>query len=268
MALRKAESSARKLAQGASAGSPAAQNAVADLSRVGHGYGKLALWEEAAGAIRTAYEIDPISLQKVEGDWDTGYYAWYRVAVLLLQGGETEAFERLREKLLRENATGSLESPLNQIRITTLRPDPRSDWRHMLELAEKMPGDHPWSTTVKGFVLLRAGKPQEALDHFRKNPEWINGWSARAIAHHRLGQAALARDWLARADQQLRDDLDEALAGAGFTQSGWASWWDDWLLRMIWTREAHELIDGKAWPDATWMRQQRARALTRVEGAR
>jgi hypothetical protein len=41
-------------------------------------------------------------------------------------------------------------------------------------------------------------------------------------------------------------------------------WWEDWLLRLIWTREAHELIDGKAWPDATWMQQQRARVLARI----
>jgi hypothetical protein len=79
-----------------------------------------------------------------------------------------------------------------------------------------------------------------------------------------LGQIALAREWLDRADQQLREDLEDVLAGAGFTQSGMALWWEDWLLRLIWTREAHELIDGKASPDATWMKQQRARALARI----
>ena len=134
----------------------------------------------------------------------------------------------------------------------------------MLDLAEMIPENNPWGQTVRGFALLRAGRDREALDRFKKDSEWINGWPARAIAHHRLGQSALAREWLARADQHVRDDLDEALAGAGFTQSGWISWWDDWLLRMIWTREAHELIEGKAWPDATWMQQQRARALARV----
>ena len=170
--------------------------------------------------------------------------------------------------LLRENAAGNLENSMDQIRTATLRPDSRSDWRQVLDLAQKFPENNPWTGTVRGFALLRAGKNQEALDSFKKDPEWINGWPAQAIVHHRLGQAALAREWLARSDQHLRDDLDEALAGAGFTQSGDFSWWDDWLLRMIWTREAHELVDGKAWPDATWMRQQRARALARVGEAK
>ena len=267
-ALRKEDSNARQLARGASAGSPTARSAVASLSRIGYGYGKLALWDEASGALRTAYELDSVGLRKVEGAGDTGYAAWYRVAVLLLQGGETEAYERLRERLLRENAVGNLGSPLDQIRTATLRPDPLSDWKQVLDLASKFPAYHPWGPTVKGFALLRAGKHQEAIDEFKHDPDWINGWPARTIAHHRLGQSGLAREWLARADQHVREDLDEALAGAGFTQTGWVSWWDDWLLRMIWTREAHELIEGKAWPDASWMRQQRARALARIEEAK
>ncbi len=260
LALRKSESSAREAVRSASAGRPADQSTVATLAQVGYGYGKLALWDEAAAALSKAYEIDPVGLQTVEGAGDTGFAAWYRVAVLLLQGCQTDAYERLREKMLRENAAGNLGSPLDQIRTATLRPDPRSDWRQILELAEKFPEQNPWGQTVRGFALLRAGRNQEALDRFKKDPEWINGWPARAIAHHRLGQTAFAHEWLDRADQHVREDLDDALAWAGFTQSGWASWWDDWLLRMIWTREAHELIDGKAWPDATWMKQQRARA--------
>jgi tetratricopeptide (TPR) repeat protein len=268
LALRKSESSAREAARSASDGKPADLSIVATLAQVGYGYGKLALWDEAAGAIRTAYEIDPVGLQDVEGVGDTGYVAWYRVAVLLLQGGQTDAYERLREKMLRENAAGNLGSPLDQIRTATLRPDPRSDWKQMLELAEKFPEQNPWGPTVRGFTLLRAGRYQDALDAFNKGPEWTNGWPARAIAHHRLGQTAFAHEWLDRAEEHVREDLDDALAWAGFTQSGEVSWWDDWLLRMIWTREAHELIDGKAWPDATWMKQQRARVLARVNDAK
>jgi serine/threonine protein kinase len=267
-ALRKSESSAREAARSASAGRPVDQSTVATLAQVGFGYGTLALWDEATAAFSKAYEIDPAALQTVEGIWDKGFGAWYRVAVLQLQDGETDAYERLRDKMLRENAAGNLESPLDQIRIATLRPDPRSDWRQILELAEKFPEQHAWCQTVRGFALLRAGRDQEALDTFKKDPEWIIGWPARSIAHHRLGQIALAHEWLDRSDQHLRKDLDDALAGTGFTQSGWDPWWDDWLLRVIWTREAHELIDGKAWPDATWMKQQRARALARVSEAK
>ena len=238
------------------------------MAQVGYEYGKLALWDEAAAAFSKAYEIDPAALQTVGGMWDKGFGAWYRVAVLQLQGGQSDAYERLREKMLRENAAGNLGSPLDQIRTATLRPDPRSDWRQILELAEKFPEQHPWCQTVRGFALLRAGRDQEALDAFKKVPDWINAWPARAIAHHRLGQSTFAREWLDRADQHVREDLEDALAWAGFTQSGWVSWWDDWLLRMIWTREAHELIDGKAWPDAAWMKQQRARILARINEAK
>ncbi len=123
--LRKSESSAREALRSAAAGRPADQSTIAALAQVAYGYGKLALWDEAAGAIRTAYEIDPVGLQTVEGAGDTGFAAWYRVAVLLLQGGRTDAFERLRVRMLRENAAGNLRSPLDQIRTATLRPDPR-----------------------------------------------------------------------------------------------------------------------------------------------
>jgi hypothetical protein len=37
---------------------------------------------------------------------------------------------------------------------------------------------------------------------------------------------------------------------------------------MLWTDEAHELIAGKAWPDATRMKQQRARVLARIHEAK
>ncbi len=268
LALRNLESSAREAVRSASAGRPPDRSALATLAGVGYGYGRLALWDEAAAAFSKAYEIDPAGLQTVEGIGSKGFGAWYRVAVLQLQSGETDAYERLREKMLRENASGNLVSPLDQIRTATLRPDPRSDWRQILELAERFPEENPWGQTVRGFALLRAGRNQEALDRFKKDPDWINSWPARAIAHHRLGQAALAREWLDRADQHVREDLDDALAWAGFTQSGWVSWWDDWLLRLIWTREAHEFIDGKAWPDAAWLKQQRTRVLALVNEAK
>ena len=135
----------------------------------------------------------------------------------------------------------------------------------MLDLAGKVRGQGTWTPIVQGFALVRAGRSQEAVDRFGEGADAINGWPARAIAHYRLGQAALAREWLARADRHVREDLAQALAGSGFTEStGDATWWDDWLLRMLWTRKAHELIDGKPWPDATWMRLQRARAVARV----
>ena len=139
LALRKSESNAREAARSASAGRPADQSIVATLAQVGYGYGKLALWDEAAAAFSKAYEIDPVGLQTEDGAGDKGFRAWYRVAVLQLQGGQTDAYERLRERMLRENAAGNLESPLDQIRTATLRPDPRSDWRQILELAEKVP---------------------------------------------------------------------------------------------------------------------------------
>jgi tetratricopeptide (TPR) repeat protein len=263
-ALRQSESGAREAARSAPAGRKPGQSTLTTLAEVGYGYGQLALWDEAAAAFGKAYEIDPVGLQAVEGPWDKGFGAWYRVAILQLQGGETEAYERLRQSLLRQCAAGNRASPVDQIRTATLRPGPRFDWTPILKLAEKEPEQSPWGQTLRGFALLRAGRDREALDAFQKAPDWINGWPARAIAHHRLGQTALAHEWLDRADHRLREDLDDALAGVGFTQSGWFCWWDDWLLRLIWTREAREFIDGKACPDATWMQQRRARALARI----
>jgi serine/threonine protein kinase len=265
LALKKREASAREALRFASADKPADNRIVATLAQVGYGYGMLTLWDEARAAFSKAYEIDSAGLLNVEGlGMEKGFGAWYAVAVLHLQCGEIEAYERLRAKLLARSASGDLSSPLDQVRTATLRPDTRSDWKQIFELAELVPADSPWGQTLRAFVLLRAGKTQEALERFQKAPDWINGWPARAIAHHRLGQIDLARQWLERADRHVREDLEDALAGPGFTQSGWVSWWDDWLLRLIWTREAHELIDGKGWPDATWMTQQRARALNRV----
>jgi tetratricopeptide (TPR) repeat protein len=93
-------------------------------------------------------------------------------------------------------------------------------------------------------------------------------WPGRAIAHQRLGQTDEARVWLRKTDEYVRDGVDEALAGTGFTQSGW-QWWEDWGSAVILGREAHGLIDGKPWPDAAWMRLQQARVWARVgEAAR
>jgi tetratricopeptide (TPR) repeat protein len=192
-------------------------------------------------------------------------HASYRTALLFLHGGDTDAYRCLCKRMLSESATGDI---LNTLRTTTLRPDLLGDWRPLLDLSEKFPAQATWAPVVRGFALVRAGRSQEAVDRFEARADGINAWPARAIAHYRLGQIALAREWLARADRHVREDLAEALAGAGFTEStGEPTWWDDWLLRMLWTREAHELIDGKPWPDATWMRLQRARALARVGDA-
>jgi tetratricopeptide (TPR) repeat protein len=261
--LRRSELSAREAAGNTATGSPVDRSTVATLARVGYGYAKLALWDEAAAAFGRAYEIDPNGLLDVENGGDMGLIAWYQVAVLQLQGGQTDAYERLRERILRASAAGASGSLRHVIRTATLRPDPRSNWEQVLELARRLT-ESGWGPTLRGFALLRAGRAQAALDAFNKDPDWISGWPARAIAHHQLGQIALAREWLDRADQHVREDLDDALAGAGFTQSGLALWWEDWLLRLIWTREAHEVIEDKAWPDATWMQQQRARVLARV----
>jgi hypothetical protein len=37
---------------------------------------------------------------------------------------------------------------------------------------------------------------------------------------------------------------------------------------LVWTREAHEFIDGKTWPDTTWMQKQKARVLALVNEAK
>ncbi len=165
--LRDAESTARQLARVASSASTANPIAASALVRIGFEYGRLALWDEAASSLRKAYEIDPVAQFDEEITGKERLIARYRMALLFLHCGETDAYRRLCGRMLAEGAAGDV---LNLIRTTTLGPHSLADWRPVLDLAQKFSSNGSWTPVVRGFALERAGAAGRLWQSSRKQP--------------------------------------------------------------------------------------------------
>src|SRR5262249_11805126 len=93
-----------------------------------------------------------------------------------------------------------------------------------------------------GAALYRAGRFEEAIQRLNtsitaQNDDGVFGdWLFLAMAHHRLGHAAEARNWLDKTIQ------GEAKKKADREPLGWVQRLQLQTLR----REARELIEGKA----------------------
>jgi tetratricopeptide (TPR) repeat protein len=182
----------------------------------------------------------------------------YRHALACLKAGNRPGYQRVCVRLLQALPAdpSQVEPGLanNVAMMCALGPDAVPDWKQPLALIEHAlgvldrikvpPGDEETLArfnktrhallNTHGAVLYRAGRYREAVDRLHKALE-IHGqegvfhdWVFLALAHHRLGQAREAREWLARA---LRDRPRE---GAGLS-------WDALEKRLLCT-EAEAMI--------------------------
>jgi tetratricopeptide (TPR) repeat protein len=129
--------------------------------------------------------------------------------------------------------------------------------KRLLELAEHaLEHDNaPWWFHVAGIAHYRAGQFEKAIGRLQeslKNPGWQSGPGHAselgiALAHHRLGHAQEARQWLDKAEQWYDKAVQDALASPYGRATLYH--WPEWPSFVVLRREAHKVILGKELPD-------------------
>jgi tetratricopeptide (TPR) repeat protein len=91
-------------------------------------------------------------------------------------------------------------------------------------------------------ALYRAGQDREAIQHWQDAAKFFSprawDWLFLAMAHHRLGEAAKAQDYLARARDWITTAGDAARKG-----SNWYHWLEQTEVQAL-RREAETLLNG------------------------
>ena len=197
-----------------------------DCYERGHYHALLGRWEQAAGDMKQALAGDPGNL-----DW------WEAYCVALLETGNTQDYRRVCADLLERYGASELPAVGGYlVRIGVLVPDAVPDPARLVALAARLPGRYHL-----GAALYRAGRYAEAVRVLSAQTEVGRDshhyvvWLYLAMAHHRLGQTAEARQWLDRAAQAL-DRRNLVGPASGLTMS-----WPPLPLR----REAEALLNGK-----------------------
>lgn len=229
---------------------------LASLESLGAAYVSLGLFDPAL-------DVDRVRFSRATSPDSSSSWLWY--GHLLAADDDVEEYRELSARMLAKfRSSRDVHSLSCLIHVLTTRPDTLADWEPLVELARAMRGLTPDAVRLPAWLamtLARAGRFGEAFD--LRESLGLGTQFYAAIIHRRLGQAEEARTRLRRADEFLRDTIEDALANKGFTQSE-GPWVEDWLRGFTVGREAHELVEGRPWPDAAWLRLQKARAWARV----
>jgi tetratricopeptide (TPR) repeat protein len=140
-----------------------------------------------------------------------------------------------------------------------------ADAAQPVNLAEKATAKEPkkfsYCSTL-GAVLYRAGRFEDAIKRLteasalKPDPEDIRAynWFFLAMAHHRLGHADKARQWLEKALQDTEKTLKPSSAPAAEAQENaiyptgpMPPTWNRKLQLQLLRREAEEQIRGRGW---------------------
>jgi tetratricopeptide (TPR) repeat protein len=177
---------------------------------------------------------------------------WYPLALLHLSTGRTREYRALCETLL-ERFGQANDPDFWVIVICKLAPDAVADRARPVHLAEKRLARHPHDTDligVLGDTLYRKGDLDAAVERLeasiRAAPGYGGHWRKLflAMAYHRLGRTAEARQLLREAVQWIEKNGQEKLGeGAELKEPlPWSVRLDFQLLR----REAEELLGKKS----------------------
>ncbi len=179
-----------------------------------------------------------------------------------LVGGDTAGYRRYLDRLFepqdKENGASFelsyagvlLDGAVKATRLVQLR-------EHLLERSQSS-----WDFHAAGLAHYRAGQFEKALERLvesLKNPGLLNeavGHASElgiALAHHRLGHAKEARQWLDKAEEWYEKAIQDALASPTAT-ANFCRWWD-WPNFVVLRREAHKVILGKDFPDDPRLKQ-------------
>jgi tetratricopeptide (TPR) repeat protein len=162
---------------------------------------------------------------------------------------------------------------LAEVRTCALAPDADADFAQLVELVQIAQANTPgnwYELYLLGIAQYRAGQYGQAVQRLRESLAGQPDWDGRALsypilamAHHRMGQAAEARQALDAASKAL-DRWTRERYEAHDWQAWPIPWWDS-LECQLYYREAKVLIDGSPPPDDPRLHVLRARAFAGLD---
>jgi serine/threonine protein kinase/Flp pilus assembly protein TadD len=233
-------------------------------------YSRLGLWELAAEAFAKELELrEPDSTSR-----------WFLHALTLFYLGDRAGHGRVARRVrddFREAVNPTFVAEM--LRTVLLNPDSEEGQEELARAAEGLvvTAGHWHFLYLAGIAHYRAGHHEQAVRRLQESqkadPASPSGRALSnpvlAMAHHRLNQAAAARQTLEVARRAL-DRLSEEmyrktdnrhwvhhLGAVGY----WPVAWWDWMESQIYYREAKRLIDGVPPPDDGRIHVLRARAF-------
>jgi serine/threonine protein kinase/Tfp pilus assembly protein PilF len=155
-------------------------------------------------------------------------------ALCLLAAGKLVEYRKVCGRLV-TGARGNSLPWVNELWVCTITPDAVSDVAPIVQVTEaalaRLPGNADLRS-ILGRALYRAGRFKEAVPCLP--PDWSGNFLYLAMAHHRLGNRAVAQKWLSK-------------AAAEIDNPNWkrSHWWGAQVFVPIVRREAEKLIAGK-----------------------
>ncbi len=202
----------------------------------------VAILDQARQHVLARRWTDAAPLYEESQQWYADDHAiWFERAAVLLLSGDMESFRQLREAYLKLPVPGGIGTQLYfHVRLASFAPVERDEAQQMVELAERSLAVKAWmlNTNNAGYAYYRAGKFDVAIDHFQQSlHDWgeqagrVINWPGLALAHHRLGHAEEARQWLDQAADFAKENPDGAVMHI-----------HHWLVFHVWLREAERVI--------------------------
>jgi serine/threonine protein kinase/predicted Zn-dependent protease len=224
----------------------------------------LGLWDLAADDFAREFELrEPDTSSR-----------WFHQALLTVHLGDSKGYQHVcRRMQARFERTSAPGFACELVRASMLAPDAGMDAAARVALADLLLADAPGSAYylyLLGIAQYRAGKYEEAVRRLRESltAGMVLPDPVLAMAHHRLGQTAQARQALEAAGRALdqwtreRYEKEEAfwINHRGATAFWPVAWWD-WVEFQTYYREAKLQIDGAPPPDDPRLHVLRARAF-------